>query len=111
MTAYIANCLIKGYAAVDNLEESRRTFESLQDPPEGIAASNNHVPHHLSSSSVPFTAPVYREVRSLLEIPAGVTRFDLHFLQPSTWETMVRAELGGGNRDRAVELLNRMQTR
>jgi hypothetical protein len=67
MTAYIANCLIKGYAAVDNLDESRRLFESLQDPPEGIAASNNHAPYQPSSSTVPPTAPVYREVRPLLK--------------------------------------------
>ena len=65
MTAYIANCLIKGYAAVDNLEESRRIFESLQDPPQGIAASNNHAPYQPSPSAVPVTAPVYREVRCL----------------------------------------------
>jgi hypothetical protein len=65
MTAYIANCLIKGYAAVGDLEESRLIFESLLDPPEGVAAPNNHVPHRPSlSPTVPVTAPVYREVSS-----------------------------------------------
>ena len=32
-------------------------------------------------------------------------------LQPSTWEAMFRAELGNGNRDRAVTLLHRLQER
>ena len=32
-------------------------------------------------------------------------------LQPSTWEAMVRAELGNGNRDQAVKLLERVQAR
>ena len=36
---------------------------------------------------------------------------DLTFLQPSTWEVMVRAELGAGNRDRAAALLERLQAR
>jgi pentatricopeptide repeat protein len=64
MTAYIANCLIRGYAAVGDLERARAIFDSLLDPPEGIAAPNNHAPHEPSSSTVPPTAPVYREVSS-----------------------------------------------
>jgi pentatricopeptide repeat protein len=62
MTAYIANFLIKGYAAAGNLEEARHIFESLLDPPQGIAAPNNHAPHEPSSPAVPADAPVYREV-------------------------------------------------
>ena len=31
--------------------------------------------------------------------------------QPSTWEAMVRAELGNGNREEAITLLERMQAR
>ena len=98
MTAYIANLLIKGYASVNQIEESRAIFESLQDPQEGVAAPHNHAPHqnkqphgHSSAVSVPVDAPVYRE--------------------PSTWEAMVRAELGNGQRDRAVTLLQRLQAR
>ena len=45
MTAYIANFLIKGYAATGNIEKARSIFESLSDPPEGVAAPNNHAPH------------------------------------------------------------------
>ena len=64
MTAYIANLLIKGYAAVGDLERSRAVFESLVDPPEGVAAPNNHTPHDTitDASQVPLNAPVFREV-------------------------------------------------
>jgi hypothetical protein len=66
MTAYIANFLIKGYAIVGDLEHARSIFESLVDPPEGIAAPNNHLPHEPAiSSTVDHTAPVYREVNAL----------------------------------------------
>lgn len=66
MTAYIANLLIKGYAAVGDLEKARDVFESLVDPPEGVAAPNNHAPHDLvpdPNTQVPINAPVFREVR------------------------------------------------
>ncbi|KAG6334277.1 hypothetical protein ID866_4817 [Astraeus odoratus] len=93
MTAYIANLMIKGYAATGDIEEARRIFESLEDPPSGVAAPNNHVPHDSSSTSLPVSSsgPSYRE--------------------PSTWEAMFRAELGNGHRDRAVALLDRLQER
>ncbi|KAI6099048.1 hypothetical protein F5141DRAFT_1144286 [Pisolithus sp. B1] len=92
MTAYIANLLIKGYSAAGDIEEARRVFESLADPPSGVAAPNNHVPHNpASASSVPPSEPSYRE--------------------PSTWEAMFRAELGNGHRDRAVALLDRLRER
>ncbi|KAJ8515753.1 hypothetical protein ONZ45_g6863 [Pleurotus djamor] len=92
MTAYIANCLIKGYAITGQLDHARSIFESLQDPPEGVAAPHNHAPHQPGQSSpVELMAPVYRE--------------------PSTWEVMVRAELGAGNREHAATLLERLQAR
>lgn len=31
--------------------------------------------------------------------------------QPSTWEVMIRAELGTGNRDRALDLVERLKSR
>lgn len=92
MTAYIANLLIKGYAVAGELEKARSVFVSLVDPPTGVAARNNHAPHELDAvAPVHPNAPVYRE--------------------PSTWEAMVRAELGNGNREEAVALLERMQAR
>ncbi|KAF8075959.1 hypothetical protein FPV67DRAFT_1558550 [Lyophyllum atratum] len=92
MTAYIGNFLIKGYAMVGDMEQARRIFEALEDPLEGMAAPNNHAPHEPSSSpAVEQSAPVYRE--------------------PSTWEAMIRAELGSGNRQGALDLLERLKAR
>ncbi|KAF5388146.1 hypothetical protein D9615_000011 [Tricholomella constricta] len=93
MTAYISNFLIKGYAMVGDIEHARSIFESLEDPSEGMAAPNNHAPHEPSSVPVVVdqSAPVYRE--------------------PSTWEAMIRAELGSGNREGALELLERLKAR
>ncbi|KAG6915045.1 hypothetical protein DXG01_013775 [Tephrocybe rancida] len=93
MTAYIANSLIKGYALVDRLQEAQEVFESLEDPPVGVAAPNNHAPHSPAEVSplVDQSSPVYRE--------------------PSTWEAMIRAELGAGNRNGALALLERLKAR
>ncbi|KXN80907.1 Pentatricopeptide repeat-containing protein 5, mitochondrial [Leucoagaricus sp. SymC.cos] len=92
MTAYIANFLIKGYAIVGELDKAREIFESLVDPPTGVAAPNNHAPHDPSvGNPVGCMEPVYRE--------------------PSTWEAMVRAELGAGHRGRALDLLHRLKSR
>jgi pentatricopeptide repeat protein len=66
MTAYIANLLIRGFAAAGNIKEARKIFESLADPPVGVAAPHNHAPH--DSSVPPRISPselVYREVSSL----------------------------------------------
>ncbi|KAJ7637034.1 hypothetical protein FB45DRAFT_1001907 [Roridomyces roridus] len=92
MTAYIANFLIKGYADVGDMNSARSIFEGLVDPPSGIAAFNNHAPHEPATSPIiDPREPVYRE--------------------PSTWEVMVRAELGSGNRDNALALLERLKAR
>lgn len=64
MTAYIANTLIKCYSLLDDIEEARKLFESLADPPEGVAAPNNRA-RHPSSQAAPTIdpdTPVYREV-------------------------------------------------
>lgn len=96
MTAYIANLLIKGYATVGHLERARAMFDSMVDPPVGLAAVHNHPSHGApdggrSEAPVPISAPVFRE--------------------PSTWEAMVRAELGAGEKERAAALLDRMEDR
>ena len=65
MTAYIANFLIKGYANVGDMGQAREIFESLSNPPSGVAAPNNHAPHTPEEGqrqSVPVMEPVYREV-------------------------------------------------
>ncbi|KAH9056399.1 hypothetical protein EDB87DRAFT_1233403 [Lactarius vividus] len=91
MTAYIANLLIRGYAAAGDMEQARLVFESLADPPVGVAAPNNHAPH--------------------VAAPPRISPHELVYREPSTWEAMVRAELGNSNRDHAVALIKRVQER
>jgi len=59
MTAYIANFLIKGYANVGDIGRAREIFESLVDPPLGVAAPNTHV---VESAEINIMEPLYREV-------------------------------------------------
>ncbi|KAH9007270.1 hypothetical protein EDB86DRAFT_2870952 [Lactarius hatsudake] len=91
MTAYIANLLIRGYAAAGDIKQARLVFESLADPPVGVAAPNNHAPHAAA--------------------PPRISPHELVYREPSTWEAMVRAELGNSNRDHAVALIKRVQER
>lgn len=66
LTAYIANLLIKGHAAIGDIAQARVIFESLQDPPQGMAATSNHVSHEPSVSTLT-SGPCLREV--LLTFP------------------------------------------
>ena len=64
MTAYIANLLIKGFASSGSMERARAIFESLADPPQGVAAPHNHGPRegdHGNPEDLT-NVPVYREV-------------------------------------------------
>ncbi|KAF8516021.1 hypothetical protein BU17DRAFT_51204 [Hysterangium stoloniferum] len=96
-TAYVANAVIKGYSVVGDIDSARAMFESLQDPPTGIAAPFNHcttkggVRQYQKASDDPSANVIYRE--------------------PSTWEAMVRAELAVGNNDQAQNLVRRMEMR
>jgi hypothetical protein len=46
---------------------AREIFESLADPPFGVAAPNNHASHHAAEpTEVSVSDLVYREVRSPL---------------------------------------------
>ena len=66
MTAYIANFLIRGYAASGNIEYARALFEALADPPTGVAAPNTHAPHEDTPAGAPPVVAdgvVFREVR------------------------------------------------
>lgn len=92
MTAYIVNLLIRGYAAAGDIEQARSVFESLADPPVGVAAPNNHAPHDVTA-------------------PSRISPNELVYREPSTWEAMVRAELGNSNRDHAIALIRRVQER
>ncbi|KAH9995178.1 hypothetical protein BJV74DRAFT_338280 [Russula compacta] len=92
MTAYIANLLIRGYAAAGDIEQARMVFESLANPPVGVAAPHNHAPHDTS-------------------VARRISPDEFVYREPSTWEAMVRAELGNGNRDHAISLIKRVQER
>ncbi|GAA5892352.1 uncharacterized protein JCM6883_007329 [Sporobolomyces salmoneus] len=95
MTAYVANSLIKGYAAQNNFAGARAVFLAMQDPPVGVASLGNHPvdrhpKHHhqigtSTSTQMPVDAPVYRE--------------------PSTYEMMVKAELKAGEPRAAAEIV------
>lgn len=65
MTAYIANVLIRGYSDAGSIDQARKIFAGLVDPPLGVAAPHNHqVPQNiLGLEWVPADAPVFREVR------------------------------------------------
>ncbi|KDE09077.1 hypothetical protein MVLG_00795 [Microbotryum lychnidis-dioicae p1A1 Lamole] len=97
MTAYVANTLIKGHAAQNNMSSARAVFDAMQDPPAGFAASGNHaVNRHpkqqqQQSSDPAASGPVYRE--------------------PSTWETMIKVELEAGEAQRALGLMKRVEER
>lgn len=63
MTAYIANVLIRGYSAAGDIQRAREVFDTLADPPLGVAAPHNHfIP--LGRRLVSPNTPVFREVCS-----------------------------------------------
>lgn len=113
MTAYVANLVIKGMAQCGDMEGARALFESLEDPPSGLAG---HVRHNHGDGEAEMEVPsiddgpVYREV-SIYLMSGSLRSEEPAFCQPSTWEAMVRAELGAGERFKAEELLRRMETR
>lgn len=85
-TAYVYNVLISGYARHNNIESARGVFESMLDTNVGVSAPNNHPTHGTSG-----VGGVYRE--------------------PSTYETMIRAELSTGTREAAEGVIRRMEER
>ncbi|CED84883.1 FOG: PPR repeat [Phaffia rhodozyma] len=114
-TTYIQNVLIKGFASENQIERARAIFERMQDPAMGMCFLAFHV--FLIPSLSGFEArpgsPWILLIGTMIgiaanstEVPAGVV-----YRMPSTYETMVRAELGFGERHRAVELCERMEAR
>ncbi|EAL17851.1 hypothetical protein CNBL1130 [Cryptococcus deneoformans B-3501A] len=96
-TAYVYNVLINGYARAGNIGRAREVFESMGDSITGVAAPNNHPVlltssgHAKPSTQAATTGVVYRE--------------------PSTYESMIRAEITCGDQQRAAEVLQRMEER
>ncbi|WFD35290.1 hypothetical protein MCUN1_002141 [Malassezia cuniculi] len=112
-TAYIANLLIKGYAADGplGLAEARRVFNSMSDPPAGVAAAGNHLPrHHGAGALKQFRERPAQRGGSLAIDSANVLGAHVN-REPSTYETMIRAELSHGNVAEAYKVLDRMKAR
>ncbi|PPQ88725.1 hypothetical protein CVT25_009671 [Psilocybe cyanescens] len=63
----MANFLITRHANVNDMDQARTVFESLLDPPTGVAAPNNHAPHDPPNSpEAPVMEHVYREAYGLV---------------------------------------------
>ena len=94
-TAYVYNVLISGYARHGQIEAARDVFESMGDTYQGVSAPNNHPTLHTSGGH-PKPSSTAGE---------GVYR------EPSTYESMIRAEMHVGDFGRAQEVLGRMEER
>lgn len=104
LTAYVANLLIRGYAQEGRLDAARAVFEQMQDPAAGIAASGNHPPRQPGAGAGVIADAV---VQDSLGLTGTGTSFAEVFREPSTYEAMIRAELGEGGRARALALVER----
>lgn len=78
---------------------AREAFESLSDPPAGVASTNNHPSSRSPSSS----SSNGRGKRGVEE--------ERVYREPSTWDTMIRVELAAEEHERAVGLLRRAEER
>ncbi|CAD6913751.1 unnamed protein product [Tilletia laevis] len=122
MTAYICNLLIKGYA-LDSLAAARAIFEQMQDPPAGMAAVGNHSPRVHGAGGVKTRSGVQptsvsaqkggatRRGRASIGADIGSSSLQLIYREPSSYESMIRAELFHGHVDRAQRVFNMMETR
>lgn len=91
------------------MEAARNVFESLIDPPSGVAAAGNHSTDRNSKRHRP----------TIVSTPSGSSAASSNvggmggevYREPSTWDIMVRSELGAGENVRAVALLRRLEGR
>lgn len=90
------------------MEGARTVFESLIDPPSGVAAAGNHSTDRNSKRHRP--AIVSNSSGSSASSSVGGIGGEV-YREPSTWEIMVRSELGAGENARAVALLRRLEGR
>ncbi|WVQ83446.1 hypothetical protein IAT38_005587 [Cryptococcus sp. DSM 104549] len=100
-TAYVYNVLITGYAAAGQMDKARGVFESMGDSVAGVAAPNNH-PALLTSSG---------HVKPTTTTAGAEGQSDVVYREPSTYETMIRAEKEHGTRENAELVLKRMEER
>ena len=97
-TAYVYNVLISGYARAGQIVNARSIFNTMGDSISGVAAPNNH-PQLLTSSG-------HVKPSTITDTPTIVV-----YREPSTYEAMIRAELGHGTMENAEEVLQMMQAR
>ncbi|PWN54269.1 hypothetical protein IE53DRAFT_365591 [Violaceomyces palustris] len=114
LTAYVANLLIRGYSmdGPEGLAEARQIFEAMSDPPAGVAAAGNHPPRaHGAGAPVPPVDDCEAQPAVSPATFSGDSAFASVNREPSTYEAMIRAELGQGNKARALDLVARMEMR
>ena len=111
MTAYVANMLIRGYAleGQSGLDEARQLFENMLEPAAGVAAVGNHPPR-AHGAGAPMS-PAQLAQAQAAGVSTGANDLSGVQREPSTYEAMIRAELSHGNRDRAIQLAERMEMR
>lgn len=97
-TAYVHNVLITGYARAGLAEKAREVFASMGDSVTGVAAPNNH-PQLLTSSG-------HVKPSTVTDRPTEIV-----YREPSTYESMIRAELSVGDVGAAEAVLERMGER
>lgn len=97
-TAYVYNVLIAGYARAGEMDKAREVFASMGDSVTGVAAPNNH-PQLLTSSG-------HLKPSTMTDRPTEVV-----YREPSTYESMIRAELSVDNKEGAEGVLAMMQER
>lgn len=98
MWSFELTIVTQGYTSQGKIESARKVFDTLQDPPPGFAAINNHAA--LSNKAEPRPAH-----------PSMASDETHVYREPSTWETMIRAELDMNQFDRAADLLQRAERR
>ncbi|WRT65337.1 uncharacterized protein IL334_002280 [Kwoniella shivajii] len=97
-TAYVYNALINGYSRSGEIEKAREVFESMGDSITGVAAPNNH-PTLLTSSG-------HIKPNTITNQPSHIV-----YREPSTYETMIRAEIKSDNKVKAEQVLAKMEER
>lgn len=102
-TAYVYNVLITGYARQGQIHRAREVFESMADSCIGVSAPNNHPALHTSSGHLKPSSSFSPEQAEGVAVAV--------YREPSTYESMIRAEMAFGEFARAEQVLARMEER
>jgi len=97
-TAYVHNVLITGYARAGLADKAREVFAAMGDSVTGVAAPNNH-PQLLTSSG-------HVKPSTVTDRPTEIV-----YREPSTYESMIRAELSFGDVAAAEAVMAKMAER